>query len=142
MEQQEEFELAKEKTETLVKDHCGDEFEPRVSPTYADFDYYIYKKSFPTKELDHYLEVKVRRNGFMKYPYIKLPLRKHTFAEHSLRAEGITSYFLCHFLGDGITAILDLSKEPAKIEVMVARFDRGDANDLYAFYHQSDFEFV
>lgn len=134
-----EYELSKKETEELVKKYCEDRgYTFKEGPTHADFDYYIYENG----ELVHYLEVKIRRTGFMKYKYIKLPLRKHTFAQHIWNKTDITSYFLCYFEGDDITAILDLAKEPSKEEVMVARWDRGESSDLYALYHQSEFGFI
>lgn len=108
-------------------------------PTYADYDYMVKVNSV----FDHYLEVKIRRNSFYKYDYIKVPLRKHTFAEHTLNSDGTTSYFLGLF-EDSVLAFVDLSKEPSTVLTQATRFDRNDGQetDVYATYHQSTFNII
>jgi len=100
----------------------------------ADSDYLVYYDS----KLSHYLEVKCRRNDFNAFPDTLVPLRKHSTAEHYLLATRVKTYFLAYF-GDGVLALLDLTKEPDRIKEQVARVDRNNYRDIYAFYDMKRF---
>lgn len=99
------------------------------SPFYADNDYLVYLDG----KLDHYLEVKVRTVTKDKFPDTKVPLRKHATAEHYFNADKIKTYFLC--IWSDTLGLFDLTQEPTKIETTMARSDRGQETDVYAFYN-------
>jgi len=105
----------------------------RESPKFADFDFYVYFDG----ELDHYIEVKERRNTINKYKSTKVPLRKHSTAEHFMNAYGIRTYFVCGFTD--CVAVLNLWEEPDEDTTMVDRYDRGDDEDIYAMYRVTRF---
>jgi hypothetical protein len=143
MNQDEEYKASQEETKRLLEFYAyylehqkKKEVVFSDSPKFADFDYYVWH----LRNIDHYLEVKLRRNDLRKYARTKIPLRKHTFAEHIRKAENRTSFFLCGFT-DSI-GLLDLSQEPDQVQVMVARHDRGEDKDIYALYDVTRFEII
>jgi len=108
--------------------------EFRNGPQFADYD----REVFVNECFNHYVEVKIRTTPMFAFPKTKVPLRKHTFAEHSIASSGKTSYFLCGF-SDGMVGLLDLGEEPTSVEIMTARYDRGVERDLYALYNINRF---
>lgn len=106
----------------------------RESPKYADFDFYV---DFDG-DLDHHIEVKERKNTLNRYKSTKVPLRKHSTAEHFMNAYGIKTYFVCGFTD--CVAILNLWEEPDEDTTMVARYDRGDDEDIFAMYKVTRFK--
>ena len=110
-----------------VKKLVDIEFQETVK--FADVD----RKVMVGGKLHHYLECKIRRNPLDKYPTTKVPLRKHTFAEHQWNKDKTPTLFLAGF-SDGKIAILNLVLEPDEETTMVARHDRGGDEDIYACY--------
>lgn len=98
------------------------------APNFADFDYQVYINGV----FDHNIEVKVRNCDMDRWEYTKIPIRKHSTAEHMWVAHNVKTYFVCKFL-DGV-GVLRLWEEPDKDTVMLARHDRGEDTDLYAMY--------
>ena len=116
-----------------VRAKLNREVTAKESPTFADNDYRILVEG----KLHHFIEVKIRRNSFTRYDTTKMPLRKHGVAEHYYKALKLKSFFVAKF-SDGVVAALDLTKEPYRIETQVARYDRGNDTDVYAFYKISE----
>jgi hypothetical protein len=104
------------------------------APKFADFDYYVYLDD----ELDHQIEVKHRNNTLDRWIHTKVPLRKHSTAEHLMERYGRKTYFVCGFTD--CTAVLPLWEEPDEDSTMVARYDRGEDEDLYAMYKVTRFK--
>lgn len=98
------------------------------APTFADFDYEV----FINGVFDHNIEVKVRSCELGRWEHTKVPLRKHSTAEHLYLARGVKTYFVCKF--EDCVGVLRLWEEPDKDTVMVARHDRGKDTDFYAMY--------
>lgn len=137
MNSQEEYNNSKNETDLLMtyfgetlSRQTGKETTFKEGPTFADFDY----KVFIGDKFIYYIEVKIRRNTSTKYQDIKVPLRKHTFAEHTLKRYGYKTFLLQGF-SDNRAFMLDLTLEPDKEASQVARYDRGSDDDLYAFYN-------
>jgi alpha-glucuronidase len=134
MNQEEEYNNSLKRTEEALEEYCnylgGVTFEP--SPKYADYDY----KILINGKLSHFLEVKTRRNKLNDYAQTKLPLRKHTFAEHCFRHYAIKTYFLVSFTD--CLGLIDLTNEPDREAVQIARHDRGEEEDIYAYYNVSN----
>ena len=103
------------------------------TPKHADFDRYVYIND----KFSHHIEVKKRNNVLNRYEETKVPLRKHSTAEHYFLAKGIKTYFVCEF--DDCVAYLKLWEEPDNVETMVARHDRGEDEDISALYNVSRF---
>lgn len=112
------------------------EIEFRCMPKYADSDYAV----FINGKFEHYLEVKTRRNTMNYYRETKIPLRKHATAEHYWRSADVKTYFLCKWQ-DKI-AVIDITNEPDRVELQVARYDRGENLDIYACYKVSSFRVI
>ena len=115
--------FSKRKTLVLPQDVT---FVPMAE--HADSDYQGWIKQL----FIGYYEVKCRRNTKDAYLKTKIPLRKHSTAEHYWRAEQKRSFFLCRWT-DCIGRI-NLWEEPDEVTTMVARHDRGGAEDVYALY--------
>jgi len=126
-----------DKYKSFLEFKTGRKVEIIPNVEFADSDYLVYYDG----KLSHYLEVKCRRNNFNSFPDTLLPLRKHSTAEHYLNATGVKTYFLAYF-GDDILSILDLTKEPDKIGEQVARKDRSNDRDIYAFYDITRFTII
>jgi hypothetical protein len=99
-----------------------------VGPKFADYDYEVVINGIS----DHYIEVKVRNIPINQFETTKVPLRKHSTAEHFYNSGLKATYFVCGFTD--CCAILPLWEEPDRESVMLARHDRGDDEDLYAMY--------
>jgi len=113
-----------------------DQVEIIEAPQYADFDYYVYVNGL----LHHLLEVKTRRHEGGRYDQEKMPLRKHAVAAFFMREQKLKTIYLCSWI-DKI-AILELHEMPNQISTMVARYDRGNEQDIYAMYDFSRFKLI
>lgn len=135
------FERTKQALESYKRFLVG-KFGPDVkigfvnTPEYADSDFMV----FVGGKLDHFLEAKVRYTTKDKYQSAKIPLRKHSTAEHWMNAGKIKSYFLC--IWQDQMGLFDLTIEPDIVDDMVARFDRGTERDVYAFYKVDKVEVI
>jgi len=115
--------------------YYGD-IQAQEMPRYADADYSIsYDFNF-----DHYVEVKTRFHRWGKYAMEKVPFRKFAFAHTMKNLYGRNTIYLLR-TQDKI-GILDLTCEPDKVDEMIARHDRGNDEDLYAFYDVSRFRII
>lgn len=111
---------------------------PRVisfkeSPEHADWDYDV----MVVGRLDHRIEVKNRGVPSNEYEKTKVPIRKHSTAEHFYKKDGLKTFYVCRFT-DWI-GVLPLWEEPDEEGIMVARYDRGPATDYFAFYDVARF---
>ena len=120
-----------------VKEKNGKEVICVENVLYADSDYLVYINKY----LNHFLEVKCRRHKYGKFMTTKVPLRKHSTAEHFYIRNKIKTYFLCYFSDDTL-CVLDLTKEPNNVSSQVARHDRGEEKDVYAFYDIDRFTII
>lgn len=106
-------------------------------PKYADADYLI----LYDQEFDHYVEVKIRYHVLGNYRLEKIPFRKFAFAYTMKNNYSRNTFYLTRW-EDGKIGFIDLSKDPDRVDEMVARHDRGWEKDLYAFYDISRFQII
>lgn len=104
------------------------DIEFKDMPKYADSDYMVIVNG----QFQHFLEVKSRRHNMYRYEKTKMPLRKHAVAKYWKDAKDWDTYFLCKWTD--CCGVFDLSEEPDSVEDQVARYDRGEEKDIYAFY--------
>jgi len=88
-------------------------------------------------KLSHHIEIKKRSCKLKEYGQTKVPLRKHSTAEHYFNHDKIKTYFVCEFTD--CVGVLRLWEEPDHIGTMIARPDRGEDTDIYAFYNVDRF---
>lgn len=112
------------------------EVETIEAPQYADFDYYVYVDGY----LHHLLEVKTRRHKGGTYSQEKMPIRKHAVAAFFWQTEQRKTIYLCSWTDQ--LAILQLWKQPDRVDTMLARHDRGAGKDIYAMYDYSRFKLI
>ena len=137
-----EYKKTKEQTDELVKGLC--EFYSKKQnrditsvemPLYAPVDYLIFRDGQPF----FYLEVKVRSHSFRYYKNEKVPVSKYCFAYTYKNKFKMPSALLVKW-SDKV-GLVDMNK-CSGIDVMVARYDRGEQKDIYAFYEYDDFKLL
>lgn len=144
MEPEEAYQKSLELTEDSIRTYCswlkGHKFYGDIDavemPKFADADYLI----FFNGQFDHYVEVKVRFHWWGKYSLEKMPFRKFAVA-YAMKElyQRETTYLL---RTQNKIGILDLTELPDRVDEMVARHDRGEDKDLYAFYSLRRFRII
>lgn len=142
MTSEEAYQQTKEKTDRLVQLYMdwlgsrkGDLWSYKEMPKYAPVDYMIFKNG----DFVFYLEVKLRTHEFGNYEEEKVPVTKFTFAYTFNKLFKRKTYLLVGWKDQiGIIDLLNYSK----LDEQIARHDRGEEYDLYAFYNDYDFELL
>jgi hypothetical protein len=112
-------------------------FHYETTNKYMDYDAIYYVNG--ERKLN--VEVKVREYVTLgKYPYTKLPLRKHAVAKYYYDTANVKSIYIALF-ADAL-AVLLLHEAPDKVECMIARHDRGNEQDEYALYDIKRFNII
>jgi hypothetical protein len=139
MKAEEEYIKTKKDTDRLVEiylnwleENKGGNWEAEEMPKYAPVDYRIFKNG----EFAFYLEVKFRSHKKGEYRLEKIPVSKYCFAYTFKDLKNRKSYLLIKW--NDTAGIVDLNK-CCEIDEMVARYDRGSGQDIYAMYRVGDF---
>lgn len=103
---------------------------------YADSDF----KVFVNDKFFCFLEVKVRRHKCGYYQEEKVPFRKHSFGYTMKNEMKLPSYYLIKW--EDKYGILNLANKPDHTGEQVARHDRGEEKDFYAFYKLGQFTII
>jgi hypothetical protein len=133
-----------EATEQALKIYCcwlrGNkafgEVQTEEMPRYADADYIIY---FDYK-FEQYVEVKTRLHWWGKFPQEKIPFRKYCFAYTVKKLWNRNTIYLLK--ASNKIGFLDLTEPPDRVDELIARYDRGEEKDLYAFYSIGRFRMI
>jgi hypothetical protein len=120
----------------LIKNSSAAEISFKEMPKYADVDYEAYFDGV----FNHYVEVKVRYHWWGKYIQEKIPFRKFAVAYTMKNVYNKNTVYLLRTTNK--IGILDLFEKPDDVENMVARHDRGEDKDLYAFYNVNRFKII
>lgn len=135
MNSNEEYQKTKADTDLLmqiISEHTGLKFEE--APKYAQIDYIGHGEN----EKKFFVEVKMRRHKQGTYSLGKIPASKWAWAYAWYHEFGINSYLI--ILWQDSLGMVDLLRY-SKIDRMVARYDRGAGQDIYAFYDLRDFSY-
>lgn len=96
---------------------------------YADLDYRLMLRG---NVFVGYFEIKTRRHVKGYYDLEKVPYRKYKLAQYYLKETGKKSWYICRWVD--CVGVFPLYQEPDEVGKQVARHDRGNKQDVYAFY--------
>jgi hypothetical protein len=142
MDPEKEYQKTKQETENLIQNLCiyleskkGNDYTYEEMPKYAPVDFRLTKNG--KKHI--YIEVKVRSHEYGHYKEEKVPVSKYCFGYTFKNKFKINSFLLVAWTDKvGLISLTNVSK----IETMVARHDRGEGEDIYAFYDHTKFKIL
>lgn len=143
MDPETEFNKTKAETDSHIQNLCmylesttKGNFTYEELPKYAPSDYKIFRNG----KVAYFVEVKVRSHDYGYYTDEKVPISKYCFG-YTFENEYKVKCLLLVAWADAKAGIIRL-KDPDRIDAMVARHDRGEGEDLYAFYNYDNFKLL
>lgn len=143
MDPETEFQKTKNETDSHIQNLCmylestrEGKFAYEELPQYAPSDYKILRDG----KVAYFVEVKVRSHDYGFYDQEKVPISKYCFGYTFEHKYGVRCLLLVAW-ADARAGIIRL-QDPDRITAMIARHDRGDDKDLYAFYDYDKFKLL